>query len=43
MAAATALAVEHFGRLDAVVAAAAVIIGGRPLWETPEAHVQVLP
>lgn len=26
--------VERFGRLDAVVAGAAVIAGGRPLWET---------
>lgn len=32
---AVALAVERWGRLDAVVAAAAVIAGGRPLWETP--------
>jgi SDR family mycofactocin-dependent oxidoreductase len=28
-------AVERFGRLDAVVAGAAVIAGGRPLWESP--------
>lgn len=30
------LALERWGRLDAVVAAAAVIRGGRPLWETPD-------
>ncbi|WP_329334780.1 mycofactocin-coupled SDR family oxidoreductase [Streptomyces sp. NBC_01352] len=40
--AAAARAVEHFGRLDAVVAAAAVITGGHPLWETPEAHLRTL-
>lgn len=36
------LAVERFGRLDAAVAAAAVIVGGHPLWETPTEHVQTL-
>lgn len=36
---AVALATERWGRLDAVVAAAAVIAGGRPLWETPAAEV----
>ncbi|MEX5633259.1 mycofactocin-coupled SDR family oxidoreductase [Parafrankia sp. FMc2] len=40
--AAAATAVERFGRLDAAVAAAAVIVGGRPLWETPAAHLQTL-
>ncbi|GAB2961107.1 SDR family oxidoreductase [Streptomyces pseudoechinosporeus] len=40
--AAAARAVAHFGRLDAVVAAAAVICGGRPLWETPEAQLRTL-
>ncbi|CAB4936029.1 unannotated protein [freshwater metagenome] len=40
--AAAALAVERFGRLDAAVAAAAVIVGGRPLWETPISHVRTL-
>lgn len=30
---------ERFGRLDVAVAAAAVIVGGQPLWETPEDHV----
>ncbi|WP_327107405.1 mycofactocin-coupled SDR family oxidoreductase [Nonomuraea glycinis] len=42
LAEAAALAVARFGRLDAVVAAAAVIVGGRPLWETPVAHVHTL-
>jgi SDR family mycofactocin-dependent oxidoreductase len=32
-------AVSTFGRLDAVVAAAAVIAGGLPLWESPAAHL----
>lgn len=40
--AAASLAVERFGRLDAAVAAAAVIIGGEPLWETPTTHLQTL-
>ena len=31
-------AVDTFGRLDVGVAAAAVIAGGRPLWETPPAE-----
>lgn len=31
--------VAAFGRLDAVVAAAAVIAGGKPLWETPTSHL----
>ena len=35
LAAAAADGVEAFGRLDAVVAAAAVIAGGLPLWESP--------
>ena len=39
---AAARAIEHFGRLDAAVAAAAVITGGQPLWETPEAHLRTL-
>ncbi len=42
LAGAAALAVERFGRLDVAVAAAAVIVGGRPLWETPAAHVHSL-
>jgi SDR family mycofactocin-dependent oxidoreductase len=40
--AAADLAVERWGRLDVAVAAAAVIIGGKPLWETPSEHLQTL-
>ena len=41
--AAVATAVDTFGRLDAAVAAAAVIDGGRPLWETdPATYAEVL-
>jgi SDR family mycofactocin-dependent oxidoreductase len=32
----------RFGRLDAVVAAAGVVVGGLPQWETPDAHLQTL-
>jgi SDR family mycofactocin-dependent oxidoreductase len=39
---AVALAVERWGRLDAAVAAAAVIAGGQPLWETPDAELAEL-
>jgi SDR family mycofactocin-dependent oxidoreductase len=39
---AAAEAVARFGRLDAAVAAAAVIAGGRPLWETPAAEIRTL-
>ena len=42
LAAAAQLAVDRFGRLDATVAAAAVIIGGAPMWETPHEHVRTL-
>ncbi len=35
-------AIKSYGRLDAAVAAAAVIIGGQPLWETPSEHLQTL-
>jgi SDR family mycofactocin-dependent oxidoreductase len=35
-------AVAEFGRLDAAVACAAVIVGGKPLWETPAEHLQTL-
>lgn len=35
-------ALEHWGRLDAAVAAAAVVAGGAPLWETPEADLDLL-
>lgn len=31
-----------FGRLDAVVAAAGVVVGGQPMWETPDEHLQTL-
>ncbi|MEW1864567.1 MULTISPECIES: mycofactocin-coupled SDR family oxidoreductase [unclassified Streptomyces] len=40
--AAAAAAVEEFGRLDAAVAAAAVICGGLPVWETPPEQVRTL-
>ncbi len=36
------LAVERWGRLDAAVAAAAVIAGGQPLWETSDEELQQL-
>ncbi|MEQ6900412.1 mycofactocin-coupled SDR family oxidoreductase [Nocardioides sp. YIM 152588] len=39
---AVAAATDRWGRLDAVVAAAAVIAGGRPLWETTEAELDLL-
>ena len=39
---AVALALERWGRLDAVVAAAAVVAGGQPLWETPDAELSDL-
>jgi SDR family mycofactocin-dependent oxidoreductase len=39
---AVATTLSHFGRLDAVVAAAAVIAGGRPLWETDTAELDEL-
>lgn len=39
---AAAEGVAAFGRLDAIVAAAAVIAGGKPLWETPESHLATL-
>lgn len=42
LARAAAMAVERFGRLDAAVAAAAVIAGGLPLWETPPTHLRSL-
>jgi SDR family mycofactocin-dependent oxidoreductase len=40
--AAAAEAVRLFGRLDAAVAAAAVMVGGAPLWETPSEHLRTL-
>ncbi len=42
LAAAVEVALDRWGRLDAAVAAAAVIAGGRPLWETPEADLDLL-
>jgi SDR family mycofactocin-dependent oxidoreductase len=39
---ACAAAVSRFGRLDAVVAAAAVIAGGGPLWESSPDQLQAL-
>lgn len=36
------LAVDRWGRLDVAVAAAAVIRGGAPLWQTPEADLDEL-
>lgn len=40
--AAVELAVERFGRLDVAIAAAAVIAGGRPLWEADPAELDEL-
>jgi SDR family mycofactocin-dependent oxidoreductase len=40
--AAVDLALDRWGRLDAVVAAAAVIAGGQPLWETSEHDLDLL-
>lgn len=39
---AVAAAVERWGRLDVAVAAAGIIRGGRPLWETPDADLDSL-
>lgn len=32
----------RFGRLDAAVAAAGVVVGGQSLWETPDEHLETL-
>jgi len=40
LATAAADGVDAFGSLDAVVAAAAVIAGGLPLWESPDSHLE---
>lgn len=40
--AALAATLERWGRLDAVVAAAAVMAGGQPLWDTPQADLDLL-
>jgi SDR family mycofactocin-dependent oxidoreductase len=42
LATAVRVTVERFGRLDAAVAAAAVITGGRPQWQVPEAELRHL-
>ncbi|MBJ7529853.1 MAG: SDR family oxidoreductase [Nocardioides sp.] len=42
LAAAVARVLERWGRLDAVVAAAAVVAGGRALWETPDEELDLL-
>lgn len=42
LASAVEVALDRWGRLDAAVAAAAVVAGGRPLWETPEADLDLL-
>lgn len=42
LARAVELALQRWGRLDVAVAAAAVILGGRPLWETPPEDAQLL-
>ncbi|MBU2694024.1 mycofactocin-coupled SDR family oxidoreductase [Pimelobacter sp. 30-1] len=42
LAGAVDLALDRWGRLDAAVAAAAVVAGGRPLWETSEADLDLL-
>jgi SDR family mycofactocin-dependent oxidoreductase len=42
LAIAASFTVKRFGRLDAAVAAAGVIIGGKPLWETPPSHLKSL-
>lgn len=40
--AAAEVAMERFGRLDVAVACAAVMIGGAPLWDTPEPELRTL-
>lgn len=42
VAAAVALAEEHFGGLDAMIACAGVIAGGAPLWEMPEKELDAV-
>jgi len=42
LAAAADLAVERWGRLDVAVAGAAVMVGGRPAWETTAAELESL-
>ena len=40
--AAVAATLAHFGRLDAVVAAAGVVAGGQPVWSMPEEELRTL-
>ena len=40
--AAVSEAVGRWGRLDVAVAAAAVVLGGRPVWETTDAELQLM-
>lgn len=42
LSAAAELAVERWGRLDVAVAGAAVMVGGRPAWETTAAELETL-
>lgn len=42
LAGAVQIALDRWGRLDATVAAAAVVLGGRALWETPVGEVELL-
>jgi len=39
---AVGVALERWGRLDVAIAAAAVMVGGAPLWETPMADLDLL-
>lgn len=40
--AAVGATVDRFGRLDAAVAAAGVVVGGQPQWDTPAPHLATL-
>ena len=42
LASAADVAIDAFGRIDVAVAAAAVIVGGKPLWETPQEHLRTV-
>lgn len=42
LATAVGVALDRWGRLDAAVAAAAVIAGGRPQWDTPDEDLDLL-
>lgn len=39
---AVAVAIDTWGRLDVAVAAAAIILGGKPLWDTPTEDLDLL-